>query len=983
MQSIFFWKDWTKEYRLIGYCLAAVFVFSLVFYWISYWRGIDGIVHWDTIQEQKIVETTVHSFRLGPFNLDVPADSYVIFEYFNGSFPDPNTTASYIFLGVMIISAVVLITVITTLEGFWFFGGMALVIFFIVSLRLEVVGLFGMYNRVPLVVVLVLYGAGCFYFNRFARGAPFTTRLLYFTALAVITGVCIAFFSSVELPLYHLTLTGYTPALVLTVLFIILVAHEIFASFIYVISQGSAKSLRHLSILSFVYFINLLITCLHEIGVIDWNFVYINLYLLLTISALLGVWGFRAREPLYQNIFSFHPFGAYFFLALGAICFATTGQLLGNANDPALKIVRDAIIFSHTGYGLIFMTYIISNFILMLARNLPVYKVLYQPNRMPYFTYRLAGTIAMLAFVFYSGWYNYVYHGMAGFYNATGDLYMLMDNKAYAQSFYEQSSQRSPVNHHANYALATISAARLNYEDAHRQYESTNYNHATEYSLVNNGNLYEWENNPFGAIEAYHRGYKTIPGSGAIQNNLGFAYTKVHNLDSALTFLSAAREHALSKVPAETNFFAMAVVETLPFKADSILTLFNTTAPGVAANALALSALFGRPFEIVVDPLSEQRLTLHSATLLNNYIIHHAKSLDTTFTSRALRIMSDSANLDFSEALKASLAYAYYHQGNVTRALQALAELVYVSQEYQGKFNYIMGLWALEQGNPELASSYFTFADTYDYKRARFFNAIALTEARLTGEALVAWETVQLSEDTGEQQIAAGIKRILLLSPPEALALGDADKYQFCRYRVGLRDSLFFDRLVNTFDNQNYKAQALLDISRQYFDAGYVSPAIRFYNRVAGLELTDTTLYSDVRHFELLMLASRRELRSLATQINKGITFGPSRFLEKTLYAGLFAAASGDTVNAAKNFEIVGTYNPYFEEGILAAAEFFKGHRKNNLKSYNILVEAIHVNTNSIRLLRAYINEAGRQGFDEYVASATERLRYLEYYAVR
>ena len=82
--------------------------------------------------------------------------------------------------------------------------------------------------------------------------------------------------------------------------------------------------------------------------VIEWNFIYINLYLLLTISALLGLWGFSQRESMYRNIFPFAPYGAYFFLCLGAICFATTGNLLSNANDPALKIIRDGIIFSHT-----------------------------------------------------------------------------------------------------------------------------------------------------------------------------------------------------------------------------------------------------------------------------------------------------------------------------------------------------------------------------------------------------------------------------------------------------------------------------------------------------------------------------------------------------------------------------------------------------------------------------------------------------------
>ncbi len=68
---------------------------------------------------------------------------------------------------LLVLSAVVLITFLTTLEGFWFYGGMALTIFFFVGLRLEVVGLFGLYDKIPLAVVVALVVGPAFYFNRF------------------------------------------------------------------------------------------------------------------------------------------------------------------------------------------------------------------------------------------------------------------------------------------------------------------------------------------------------------------------------------------------------------------------------------------------------------------------------------------------------------------------------------------------------------------------------------------------------------------------------------------------------------------------------------------------------------------------------------------------------------------------------------------------------------------------------------------------
>jgi hypothetical protein len=126
------------------------------------------------------------------------------------------------------------------------------------------------------------------------------------------------------------------------------------------------------------------------------------------------------------------------------------------------------------------------------------------------------------------------------------------------------------------------------------------------------------------------------------------------------------------------------------------------------------------------------------------------------------------------------------------------------------------------------------------------------------------------------------------------------------------------------------------------------------------------------------MLAYRSELQLLANQINKDITFDNSRSLEKLLYTALIAESSGDSTVAEKSFKILGTYNPYFEEGIIAAANFYRHQSDDRLKPYTILAEAIQVNNNSIRLLKAYVAEASRQGFDEYASSAAQRLSALE-----
>lgn len=974
MQSVLFWKEWPKNYRPLWFVLAGLFIFSIAFLWFSWFQGNHGIIEWERIQQQKIVETTVHQFRLGPFQLNIPGESYVIFEYLHGSDVHHNTLASYIFLAILTICSMVLLTVITTLPKFWYFAGMGLFIFFVLALRLDVLLIFGTRGYTIPIIVLILFIALSFYFKSFRPATGFQPRLISFITLAFIWSVIIHFFSTIAYPMLHLVATAYLPAFILSVLFMVMVAHEILVSFVYISSQGTSRSVKHFSIISFIYLINVLITCLHELGVIDWQFLYINLYLLLTTSAVLGIWGFKLREPLYQAMLPFRPAGAYFYVALGAICLATIGQFLGNGNDAALKMVRDTIIFSHTGYGIIFLTYIISNFMAMMAQNLPVYKLLYKPHRMPFFTFRLAGLITMLAFLFYSDWRQYVYHGFAGFYNYVGDLYILQGNETLGQSFYDESRKYAFQNHRANYALGNMKSQRINFDEAHYNYELANGRRPSEFSVINDGNLYIWEEKYFPAIASYRTGRQLMPKSPALANNLGFAYGKVHALDSATYFLNEARQHALTKNSAEGNFLALAAVEYLPIRTDSVVKIFDNASPIVTSNALALATLFNQEFESTIDPLKEKNLDLYSATLLNNYCIRNARTIDTTFTRSVHAIASDSVNYEFSEALKASLAHGYYHQGNVTKALELLAELAYITSDYRGKYNYIMGLWALDQNNPEIASSYFMHAETADYKDSRFYNAIALAEAGKLFEAFAAWDSIAAKGDPNEQDIARRMQNVLAVNQTQALQLNDALKYQYCRYKIGLSDTLFFNRISNTFNSPDYKAQALLDMTKKQFRANNLAPAIRYLNQISGLELTDKDLFNDVRYTELLMLAWRGELPLLANQINKGLEFEPGHELEKMLYTALLSEVNGETEKAREHYRILGTWNPYFEEGIIIAANFFRKQGDNNMAAYNILVEAIQINYNSFRLLTAYAEEAERLGFDEYAASARERL---------
>lgn len=977
MQGLSFWKRWPLIYRLVGYLLAFCFIISLFAMWYWHFTGVDAVVNWQKLQEQKALETTVHTFRAGPFQLEVPADSYVIFEYFNGSNVIPNDFSAYSFLLILALSATILFALISVLDGIWYLIGATLGILFLVSLRLEVLGLFGTFHVLVPGAIIAFYTLVSIYFNKLSPRASLIRRIVVFLFLTLSLAVLIAVASTVPLPFYQITLTAYTSGLVLAILFIITVAHEIVASFVLIAGQGK-NSLRDFSIISGIFLLNLLITCLHEIGVIQWNFVYLNLYLLLTLAGLLGLWGFRQRQPLYAHIIPFNPYGAYYYLCMGCVCFAYISYLEGNANDPAIRIIRDFIIFSQTGFTLIFLTYFFANFGGIMSQSLSAHKVLYSPRTMPYFTYRFAGLIAMLAFVFYSNWREYVYHGLSGFYNGAGDLHTRLGNDGFAEAFYERARNQGFRNHRANYQLGVLKGAWNNFEGAAENYDLANGLRPSEYSFINRGNLEVWQGHYFNSIPFYGQGLDRFPNSGRLYNNIGFAYAKVLNLDSAVKYLNRAMEVPASQTSAQTNFFALAATELIPLKVDSILNYFGSSDPGVLANAFALANLKG---ERLRQPprASPRQLNLQEATLINNYIINSIINnviiQDTAFIRQVYIQTNDSLNADFSEALKATLAFAYYHTGNVTKALEILGELAFISRSYQGTFNYIKGLWALENNSPLIASSYFNYAKQQEFKQGRLYHAIALTEAGMKEESLNEWTYLRDAGNEAEREIASRMIRLLTLPFAQANGLPDGEKYQYIRYGIRLVDEARFDQLVNSFQNSNYRAQSLLERSKQFYEKGDVLRAAELFNRLSNATVTDQNLRSDIRRNQLKMWAEEGNMDKLENELQRKDPTLALPLQEDWYYQALIHQHKGEKEAAVKLFQLLSTNNPYFEEGVIAAAGFFADK---GLTPYNILAEAIQVNTESPKLLRAYIREATRNGFDEFAEGAEQRLRVLE-----
>lgn len=978
MHSLQFWNSWAKIYKQIGLVIGGTFVFSLLFLWYSWFISPAPALTWFTVQEQEITQVPIHSFQQGLLELTIHGDNYLIFGRLLGENLQPNVLAGHIFLSILVISMIMMLAIITILPRFWYLVGMGLFILFIVGFRMEIISVFDQPNKLFTILALVIYCIPSFYFHFFNSTVAFKKRLLLFTAITVILGLIILNFSTVAYPFLHLSVTGITAGIIISIIFILTVAHEILAAFIYIANQPrkQGKSLNHFLIISSIYMINLALAYAHKIGSIDWNFMYINFYLLLTISGLLGLWGFRQRYPQYEKIIDADPFGVYFFLSIGAIGFTTIAYFIGTANDSALIIINDAIIYAHLGYGIIFLTYVISNFLGMLAENVAVHKILYKPSNMPYFTFRFGGIIATLAFVFYNTWQVPVQNAYGGYYTAAGDLYQTIGDNRFAEAFYQQSGNYGFLNHHANYALANLEAKK-NYNTIKERnfYNRATERRPTEFAYINLSQTYQRNGQWMEARLVLNEALQHFPDSGPIKNSLGIIYSKINLIDSSLYYLQSASNQRVIKDAADANFIGVAAKNNLPVNADSLFKLIASDNIGIRSNALAFANIQGTKINMDIDLESDTLLNLFTANLINNYMLNHLGELDSTFINKVISIGENPINKDFSEPVLFSAALSLYADGQIRKAFSLLENIAIFSEE-QDKYNTILALWALENRASKDASTFIDFVANQQHSDALPVAAISLTEAVRTDEALIKWDSLKSASDTSYYQFATQIIRALTASTTATLT--DEEKLLYCNYRIALSDSTTFNLALSQIEDEELKARALLDRSQKLFEADETDAAIRVFEKVSGLKLLDRQLFNQISLFELELLANKKEAQILTQKLKSGtVNFSGRNNSLRVFIEAILSEARQDTTSASRQYKWLASANSYLEDAVISSAHYFKVNGSDNLVPYTILTDALLANPFSVKLLKAYSIEAAHLGFINYANSALERLRPL------
>ncbi len=956
MGSFLFWKNWEKGDRILYLVLGALFIISVILFIISLITGADAILGWESLMQSEAVKTIVDTVERPPFTIPVVAESYTFLDFFNGTDIEINRNAYYLFMFFVAMGFVFLLSVITYLPRFWYMVATGLFVVVLIFFKLELLLLFESTSKLALILTLVLYLPLSYYFHSFNKNASLYIRVISFSVITLVFALLVGFASDVPLPFMLLAINGMPVMLIIAVVFTILVAHDIVAGFLNAVSSdtSSVGNWKHFFIITGIYLLNILIIYLNATGAITWDILPVNVFVLLLISTLVGIWGYRQREPQYDYLFPFKPLGAIFYLSLATITFTSIGFFHATGNDPLLDVIQDIVIYSHLGYGFVFIMYIAANFLSPLTRGMPISRVLYKPGVMPYFTYRFAGIIAFGALLFLENWELPVEKTFAGYYNGLGDLHTEQGDLLLANGYYLQGSQYGYSNHRSNYSLALNAYKEERIEKAVEHYNRSNYSWPTEYSFINLSNLYMGQDRYFDALFSLKEGLRKFPDSGPIMNNLGLLYAKIDVVDSSIYYLEKSYERRESRERARNNLLAVLA------KSESEIDLTEEEWLVDDGNAINISNAYayynstGRPFrENYPGDLEGVNQFIH--TSVYNYLVNNLWRPDTL--SYALADSIYGSNIFLDRRLILGEALNRYYKGEVSQAFGLMDEIRIGDLFWTGDMNYLIGLWNLENLEDEFAVENMELArDNYN-RQANYGLAVAYTLAGDIEKAIDVWDSVSNSRDT--RQVLAARKILPILKETDTEVVKDWNDEEIYRWVVFHR--AWDSGLENSINSDNFKAAIDLQHTLELIEEDKLDMAAEILARAEPLNLTDQNLGDRLTSTFLEISARTLDIASIKVILDGG--FVPPDPVDRDHYHALIFAAEGDTVRADELFSKWEFKNP-FKEGITVSASRFYESIGDWDKAYDWLQNAGSLNSNSLYIQKNYIRICGILGYE-------------------
>ena len=971
MSKQFFWNTWPTHYKRIFQACLALLVAAIAFYLVGYFWSSRLVIQWETISQITTVPLLLDPWVFASVTWESTVDQYLISQIFEGSDLAISFWPAAILLTVIGASLVLALSLAVELPRFWFLVSQVVFIFTMVGFKLEQLLLFNRTDKAALILVFLLYLPTSYYFHAVKKDISLYKRLLTYGVLTLVFAIVVHQYSGVSHPFLYLIDYGIPIPLALTVIFIFFTAHEIIYGFLYLITrsntQDSSNSFIHFLALSLIYLSNVLFIYMRNSRRIEWDFYYVDAFWLLIMAGVIGIWGLRQRKELFKNIMPAEPHALLGYLALASISFATIGYFFATANDPAVEALEDAVVFGHLSMGFVFLIYILFNFRDVLIANLKVYKVVYKPTKMPFFSMRLGGMIGALGLFLISNQYP-LDQAITAYYNGIGDLHRLDQKPLLAKEYYKLAAIYAQSNHRSNYAIASMEREDNNLSEALAYFKQSTIKQPTTFSYVNTARVHEEQGMFFKAMFALKDGLVEFPESSHIANNLAALYAKIDVLDSAYYFLDNPSVGKKDQGVQQTNKLGLLARSRIDMPLDSLMVEANSQLPEVATNFLNMANNQGQP-------VSSPMLTIPQDTLLNpitfawwyNFNLNQRYAQDGQQLDDLGSLLNVPENHLYVDNLEFSRIIRLYYSGAVGEAFLALRKLQFSNTSRSGFYNDLLGQWSLQQNQPLLALEFLDQSIRAGYLPAFWHRALVLIAIGEYQEAANSWGTFAYRTKEPVPELMSELVSFVNTPNLEWDSLSNQQKSWYLQFRSPNLTLMEKYRTLNELD----EAEIHMQLQNWILDE-----LAKEADRVPMQSLRDVFENHPEPFRELQLAVLGRDYQQLESlEIDEDQA--SHRKQNWRLYArALVNIRKGDTLEIEHHLDKL-CNNPFFEQGILEASRYYREAARDDFRAYEILLDALSVNKFSIPLLKAYGIQCTRLNLDTYRETTLESLSEL------
>lgn len=927
--------------NLLPKLLLAAFGVALVIMLSGYFKGYDSSISWNVTTIAESQEFPVHQFSKGPFLLTFSGEKFTLAESFSAGPIERTGTADRLLLVLITAGICLILASITYLSRFWFIVLTGLFIFFVISIRLQDIGLFGFSSSssIGVILILIAYVIPAYLLHAFYVHVSAGWRFLAFLLVSILI-VLFGGVGAVELQ-DQVIAGGYFGLVILSLLFLLLISEEIIFGILFLItrSKGGKNNHIHFILFSTVYLLFIALYYANKSGFVKIELTYFDPYILMAVSSLLTFWGLKFRKALYENYLGFGQ-ALMLFTGTGIVVFAFLGLSFFRGNDPVYEGLHYFILYTHLGFGMMFFFYLLLNFINPMAQGLQVYKIAYKEQNLPYFTVRLAGLVTVVAFFFLSNKEPFLLF-RAGHFNFLGVQAEQQDQSLLAHGYYREGSIYGHDNHFSNYKLAYKALQEGEIGDSEYHFRRATLRFPSSQSFVNHAGTLARQDETTPSLVSLKNGLRYFPKNDQLLNNLGLIYTDLGDLRQATAYFEQAQSGSEWNHASRVNLWKVRI----PEDKEQIQKDFSDGNLAVKANILA------RLLNTGIDPV----LNFDSTYLSPSYPLHRLAFLinstwyfpNAEINGHLEEAFSGVTDEGMYYAARHAAALSHYLKGNINAALRALDQLQFEAETGSGgQYLNEMGQIALGEHALEIALDLFDRAFAKGNREALLNKAATLMEMGRLDEAQT-WVNHLVELDSSYKPLATDLEALQNrenLSQDQQLT---RLYYNYPGYSLAELSALLAE------SKEGFVSSLWQKISKELLQQGDLITLQEyedlFRSYLPEEEFFETDLLQD--------LADNGELKT--TGIHPVYEIMNLKDSSK-IAAALYELASRNALNGPL---------------VLGISTILKGY--DSQKAYDLLVTAIDINRTSVVLHKSYVMIALESGLPDYARYTLKKLESM------